>query len=89
MAVYVGDQRLDLTPVEFRLLAQLIAHPGIVFSRDDLMNVIYDDHRLVTDRTVDSHIKNLRKKLQSCLPDRQVIRSVYGAGYCFESEQRR
>jgi Response regulators consisting of a CheY-like receiver domain and a winged-helix DNA-binding domain len=48
---------LDLTPVEFRMLAALAARPGQVLSRDQLMNHIYQDHRVVADRTVDSHVK--------------------------------
>ena len=74
---------LDLTPIEFRLLDALHAQPGRVFSRDRLLDVIYEDHRVVTDRTVDSHIKNLRRKIQSiCSED--VIRSIYGVGYKLE-----
>ncbi|MGG4774937.1 response regulator [Paenalcaligenes sp. Me52] len=75
---------LDLTPVEFRLFALMANSPGQVFSRDQLLTLIYDDHRIVTDRTVDSHIKNLRKKLEAIRPDQEVIRSIYGVGYKFE-----
>ena len=60
---------LDLTPVEFRLLNTLAAAPGRVFSRQQLLDNLYDDHRVVTDRTVDSHIKNLRRKLDEVSPD--------------------
>src|SRR5690606_3711666 len=56
-------ERLDLTAVEFRLLQTLDSAPGRVFSRDQLMERIYPDHRVVGDRTVDSHVKNLRRKL--------------------------
>ena len=76
-----GKQVLDLTPAEFRLLATLVGHPGRVFNRDQLMNQLYSDHRIVTDRTVDSHIKNLRKKISAYIPDREVIVSIYGIGY--------
>ncbi|MFF7706640.1 response regulator [Pseudomonas sp. NPDC007930] len=75
---------LDLTPVEFRLLAALAARPGQVLSRDQLMNYLYDDHRVVTDRTVDSHVKNLRRKLELAAPGRDLVRSIYGVGYCLE-----
>src|SRR6185437_12293310 len=61
-AAFKGRQ-LDLTPVEFRLLKTLAAAPGRVFSRQQLLDNLYADHRVVTDRTVDSHIKNLRRKL--------------------------
>ncbi|MGZ8218660.1 response regulator [Methylomagnum sp.] len=75
---------LDLTPVEFRLLSTLLEKPGRVFSRDQLLNRLYEDNRIVTDRTVDSHIKNIRRKIAAILPDREVIQSVYGVGYKFE-----
>lgn len=56
---------LDLTPAEFRLLKTLSHEPGKVFSREHLLNHLYDDYRVVTDRTIDSHIKNLRRKLST------------------------
>ncbi len=80
-AVRLQDRLLDLTPVEVRLLAALHAVPGRVLSRAQLLNAIYDDHRIVTDRTVDSHIKNLRRKIATHLPGRDVIVSIYGVGY--------
>ncbi|MBN8284693.1 response regulator [Zoogloea sp.] len=75
---------LDLTPVEFRLLRTLSAAPGRVFSREQLLDGLYDDHRVVTDRTVDSHIKNLRRKLEQISPEEPLIRSIYGVGYKYE-----
>ncbi|MGB6006992.1 response regulator [Castellaniella sp.] len=72
---------LDLTPVEFRLLALLASQPGRIFTRDQVLDGLYDDHRVVTDRTVDSHVKNLRRKLADVRPDDDLIRSVYGVGY--------
>jgi two-component system response regulator BaeR len=72
---------LDLTPVEFRLLALLASQPGRIFSRDQVLDGLYDDHRVVTDRAVDSHVKNLRRKLAAVRPGRDLIRSVYGVGY--------
>jgi len=86
MLIRVQGEPLELTRVEFRLLRHLIEHPGVVFSRDTLLNVMYDDYRLVSERTIDSHIKNLRKKLAPWFPERQVIQSVYGAGYRFDPE---
>ena len=76
--------KLDLTPVEFRLLETLAAHPGRVFSRAALLERIYDDHRVVSDRTVDSHVKNLRRKLAEAAPERELLHSVYGVGYRLE-----
>ncbi|WP_439861103.1 response regulator [Pseudomonas sp. MBLB4136] len=75
---------LGLTPVEFRLLHCLAAAPGRVFSRDQLMNHLYDDHRVVTDRTVDSHVKNLRRKLERVAHGEGLIHSIYGVGYKLE-----
>jgi two-component system response regulator BaeR len=75
---------LDLTPAEFRLLQTLLHTPGRVYSREQLMARLYDDHRIVTDRTVDSHIKNLRKKIAAVIPDREVIVAIYGVGYKLE-----
>jgi two-component system response regulator BaeR len=79
-ASYNG-QPLDLTPVEFRLLKAFAASPGRVFSRQQLLDNLYADHRVVTDRTVDSHIKNLRRKLQLVSPEQEIIQSIYGVGY--------
>lgn len=81
----VDGNVIELTPVEFRLLAHLAAQPGRVFSREQLMRALYTDHRVVTDRTIDTHVKNVRRKLQAALPDPEdeAIRSVYGVGYKF------
>ncbi|HZP64972.1 MAG TPA: response regulator [Rudaea sp.] len=75
----VHGAALALTPVEFRLLGKLVAQPGRVFSRQQLMDSLYRDHRIVSERTVDSHVKNLRRKLAAMGPD--PIESVYGVGY--------
>ncbi len=73
-----------LTTVEFQLLKRLASEPGRIFSRDQLMAGMYQDHRIVSDRTIDSHIKKLRKKLAESWPGTEFIHSVYGAGYRFE-----
>ena len=75
---------LDLTPVELRLLNSFARSAGRVFSRDQLLDQIYDDHRVVTDRTVDSHIRNLRRKLEQACPGETPIESLYGVGYRFQ-----
>lgn len=80
----LDGKRLDLTPVEFRLLNALYSHPGRIFSRDQLMNHVYSDYRVVTDRTVDTHVKNLRRKLDQASAERELIHSIYGIGYRFE-----
>ncbi len=78
------DQILDLTRVEFRLLHALSERPGFVFSRQKLIDQVYDDHRVVSDRTMDTHIKNLRKKIQEANGEPEMIRSIYGIGYKFD-----
>ena len=67
--------------MEFRLLTLLASQPGRIFSRDQVLDGLYDDRRIVTDRAVDSHVKNLRRKLAAVRPDEELIRSVYGVGY--------
>ncbi|MBK1689609.1 response regulator [Rubrivivax gelatinosus] len=75
---------LDLTPLEFRLLQALAEQPGRVFSRDQLLDRLHDDQRALSDRAIDSHVKNLRRKLERVRPGDDPIRSVYGVGYRFE-----
>lgn len=76
-----GGNWLALTPVEFRLLRSFIAQPGRVFSREQLLDKAYDDFRDVSDRAIDSHIKNIRKKIAAVAEDAEAIESVYGCGY--------
>jgi len=75
---------LPLTLVEFALLQMLSKHPGRVFSRDQLMNGMYSDYRVVSDRAVDTHVKNLRRKLAGASGVEDMIKSVYGLGYRYE-----
>ena len=77
---------LELTVVEFKLLGFLAANPGRIYNRSQLMDRIYPDQRVVSDRTIDSHIKNLRKKIAGVSPDSEIIHSVYGIGYKFDPE---
>lgn len=84
MRVTVEGQRVELTRVEFKLLQTLLRHPGRVYRRDELLDLIYDDYREVSDRTIDSHVKNLRRKLETVLPERDLIHAVYGVGYKIE-----
>ncbi|NVK23963.1 MAG: winged helix-turn-helix domain-containing protein [Gammaproteobacteria bacterium] len=69
------------------LLHLLSKHPNKAFSRDQILNHIYQDYRVVSDRTVDTHIKNLRKKLKSISPDHDFVQAVYGVGYRFIAEK--
>lgn len=77
----LDGKTLDITPVEFRILKTLYGPPARVFNRDQLIDHMYDDHRAVSDRTVDSHVANLRKKLKSIRPESEFIQPVYGVGY--------
>ena len=77
---------LELTAVEFKLLQLLASQPGRIFGREKLMDHIYPDERVVADRTIDSHIKKLRKKIAAVSPDVELIHSVYSVGYKFESD---
>lgn len=78
--------KLILTPVEFKLLHILSAHPGRVYSRSQLLDMIFPGEHFVCDRTIDNHVKNLRKKLLAVSPDQPIIYSIYGVGYKFELE---
>lgn len=84
MRVLLSGTALSLTPVEFRILAELIDHPDRVYSRQQLLDVAHEDQRDISDRTVDSHIKNIRRKLAVKPVAAESLQSVYGVGYRFE-----
>ncbi|RZL94402.1 MAG: response regulator [Variovorax sp.] len=75
---------LNLTRREFGLLQALARHPGRIFSRASLLDLAYDDTADVTERAIDSHIKNLRRKLAVAAPAHDWIQSVYGVGFALE-----
>lgn len=77
---------VTLTVTEFLLLQALAQRPGFVKSRDQLMDVAYDDQVYVDDRTIDSHIKRLRKKMRSVDDDFSAIETLYGIGYRYNEE---
>src|SRR5450830_2082403 len=79
----IAGAALALTPLEFRLLKAFAAAPGQVFSRDQLLNHVHDEYRSVTDRAIDTHIKNLRRKLEPFFPSHNAIQAIYGVGYVF------
>lgn len=81
--VTLEGKLLDLTPREFTLLNTLATRPGRVFSRDQLLALAFPDDTDVFDRTVDSHIRNIRRKI-AAISAWDPIRSVYGVGYAFE-----
>jgi two-component system phosphate regulon response regulator PhoB len=78
--VTAGDHRLTLSPAEFKLLHFLLTHPGRVYSRTQLLDQVWGDHVYIEERTVDVHIRRLRKALEPTGHDR-LIDTVRGAGY--------
>jgi two-component system response regulator BaeR len=80
----IAGKDIGLTAVEFELLKVLVSHPGRIYTREQLMDLMYRDQRVVSDRTVDSHVKKIRRKIAAVLPDREIVHSVYGLGYKYE-----
>ena len=80
-------QFLDLTPREFLILKLFLENSGRVFSRDEILNRTYDDISDVSDRNIDTHIKNIRKKISQIAGEAEPIRSVYGIGYKFNKTE--
>ena len=76
-----AQAEVALTSVEFYLLARLCTDPGRIYSRAQLMRDMYKDNRIVSDRTIDSHVKKIRAKLASIGAGNEFIESVYGIGY--------
>ncbi|QGZ64446.1 response regulator [Paraburkholderia acidisoli] len=72
---------VEFTPIEFRLLATLASRPAQIFSRNALMDRLYTDGRIVDDRTIDSHVRKIRRKLEAIAPNEELVQSVYGAGF--------
>ncbi|MGM0615104.1 MAG: response regulator [Pseudomonadota bacterium] len=81
---FAAGEDLGLTAVEFQLLRVMMDAPGRIFTREQLMDHMYRDNRIVSERTVDSHIKKLRRKIADALPEKEIIRSVYGVGYKYQ-----
>ncbi len=77
-------QALDLTASEYRLFRAFLKHPGMILSREQLLDAAHPEFRDTSDRTIDSHIRNLRRKLEAVHPTGSGIAAVYGAGYRFE-----
>lgn len=75
---------LELSRYEYRLLSLLLGRPGKVFSRDEILNRAWEDPGMTTDRTVDAHIKSIRKKIKEVDATADPIRTVRGVGYAFE-----
>jgi two-component system response regulator BaeR len=81
--VTIGNEALNLTPSEFGLLQVMMAHPGRVYSRNELISKVQGYDFEGYDRTIDTHVKNLRKKIASRIPGEEIISTVYGVGYKF------
>jgi len=79
--VRVNGNEVDLTAQEFRLLLVLATHPGIVFSREALLTRVWPDHTFVTERSVDSLVKRLRKQIEKDPANPEIILTVWGSGY--------
>lgn len=86
--VIVDEQPVELTPSEFNLLKVLMTHPSRVFTRNELLNEVQGYDFEGYDRTIDTHIKNLRKKISEPLPTQEIITTVYGIGYKFNMLHR-
>lgn len=80
--VFLGTEQLPLTPTEFRLLALFLNHPRQAFTRQQILERVYQDEKNVFDRTVDAHVKNLRTKLFEYAA---LIKTVRGVGYGFNT----
>lgn len=77
----IQGKNLDLTPSEFGILATMAQYPNKVFSRNELLNKVLGNDFEGYDRTIDTHIKNLRKKINNTIPEQEIITSIYGVGY--------
>lgn len=84
--VHLNGEELSLTATEFRLLEFLMSRPGVVFSREQLLDAVWGHDRAVTDRTVDVYILRLRQKVEADPTSPSFIRSVRGFGYSFNTE---
>src|SRR5687768_1358186 len=81
-----GGKDVTLTVTEFLILEALAQRPGVVKSRNQLLDIAYQDDVYVDDRTIDSHIKRIRRKFRAVDPDFDAIETLYGVGYRFEDE---
>jgi DNA-binding response OmpR family regulator len=81
--VRLNTEELSLTATEFRLLEYLMSRPGVVFSREQLLDAVWGQDRAVTDRTVDVYVLRLRQKIEPDPANPKMIRSIRGFGYSF------
>jgi DNA-binding response OmpR family regulator len=83
-ATVLGEE-IEVTPTEFRLLTYFVESRGRTVSREQIIDSVFDYDFSGYDRTVDTHVSNLRKKLESANPDRQHLKTMYGIGYRFDA----
>ncbi|WP_308367896.1 MULTISPECIES: response regulator [unclassified Microbulbifer] len=77
-------QPVELTATEYRILRPLYDHKGRIYTRSQLLDLAYSDYRAVTERSIDTHIKSIRKKIASVVPEVELIHSIYAMGYKWE-----
>lgn len=80
-AAKLDDTELNLTKIEFTLLATLMTHPNKVFTREELLTSVQGKYSVAYERNIDTHIKNIRKKIDSDISEHSRIKSIYGVGY--------
>lgn len=84
MLCVICGKSIELTAIEFSILQLLAKSPGRIYSRAQMIDQVYSDYRIVNERTMDSHIKKLRKRLKEASGDLELIHSIYGVGYKLE-----
>jgi two-component system, OmpR family, alkaline phosphatase synthesis response regulator PhoP len=84
--VNVGGKHVELSALEFRLLHYLASHPGMVFSRDQLLDRVWGNDRAVTPRSVDVYVRRVREKIESQPQEPTFVQTVHGVGYRFSAE---
>ncbi|WMN61971.1 response regulator [Pseudoalteromonas xiamenensis] len=82
--ISLNDETVELSAVEFKLFHLLYSTPNRIYSRQQILDLVYQEYSDTSERTVDSHIRNIRKKLAKLPLEQDLIRSIYGAGYKFE-----
>ena len=82
-SVAIAGREVELSALEFRLLHQLASHPGMVFSRDQLLDRVWGNDRSVTQRSVDVYIRRVREKIEPQPQDPRYVQTVHGVGYRF------
>jgi DNA-binding response OmpR family regulator len=87
MGAEIGGRRIDLTPTEFQLLATLAAQPGRIFTRAQLLDAVHGVAFESYERAIDTHIKNIRRKLEPDPRRPQHVLTVYGVGYRFADDR--